>query len=79
MPISVNGQKYLRTLDRAGLAAAARLRPSESERMEIEGVLGQYLRTVAERDLTSLTVLRSLQRGAEAGAETLASPVIASD
>jgi DNA repair protein RecO (recombination protein O) len=79
MPISVNGQKYLRTLDRAGLAAAARLRPSESERMEIEGVLGQYLRTVAERDLASLTVLRSLQRGAEAGAETLASPVIASD
>jgi DNA repair protein RecO (recombination protein O) len=60
MPISVNGQKYLRTLDRAGLAAAARLRPSESERMEIEGVLAHYLRTVAERDLASLTVLRSL-------------------
>lgn len=60
VPISVNAQKYLRTLDRAGLASAVRLRPSEGERMEVEGVFATYLRMVAERDLTSLAVLRSL-------------------
>ena len=62
MALSVNAQKYLRTLDRSGLATAARLRPSEGERMEVEAVLAQYLRSIAERDLSSLTVLRSLTR-----------------
>ncbi|MBA2277363.1 MAG: DNA repair protein RecO [Chloroflexia bacterium] len=65
MPLSVNAQKYLRTLDRAGLSTAARLRPSEQERVEVESVLGTYLRTVAERDLSSLTILRSLTAGTD--------------
>lgn len=60
LALSVNAQKYLRVLDRSGLAAAARLRPSERERMEIEQTLKQHFRVVAERDFTSLAVLQHL-------------------
>lgn len=60
LTLSVNGQKYLRVLDRSGLAAAVRLRPSERERTEIEQTLKQHIRTVAERDFTSLAVLQHL-------------------
>lgn len=60
LPVSVNAQKYLRVLDRSGLAAAVRLRPSERERMEVEQALKQHIRTVAERDFTSLAVLQHL-------------------
>lgn len=60
LALSVNGQKYLRVLDRNGLAAAVRLRPSERERMEIEQTLKQHIRTIAERDFTSLAVLQHL-------------------
>jgi len=62
MPLSVNTQKYLRLLEREGLAAAARVKPDIGERMEIQQVTGHYVRHVAEREFHSLRVLQSLQQ-----------------
>ena len=59
--LSVNAQKYLRTLDRRGLASAARLPADERLRDELEGVLGDYIRQVAERDLSSLKIWRAMR------------------
>lgn len=59
--LSVNAQKYLRLLEREGLAAAARVRPSHQERMEIQSVTSHYLRYIAEREFHSLRVLQTLQ------------------
>jgi DNA repair protein RecO (recombination protein O) len=61
IPLSVNAQKYLRLLEREGLAAAARVRPSQAERIEIQQVTSHYLRHVAEREFHSLKVLQTLQ------------------
>ena len=61
--LSVNAQKYLRTLDRNGLAAAAKLPADGGLRAEVEGMLGDFLRHFAERDLASLRVWRSLRDG----------------
>ncbi len=58
IPLSVNAQKYLRMLQREGLAAVARLAPSPQERAEIQRVTESYARYVADRDLRSL---RSMQ------------------
>ena len=66
-PVSVNAQKFLRTLDRSGLAAAARLRVDDSVRGELEATLGAYLRHLAERDLASLSVWHALREGAPQG------------
>ncbi|MDQ3412872.1 MAG: DNA repair protein RecO [Chloroflexota bacterium] len=60
-PLSVNAQKYLRTLDRQGLATAARLPLDAALRIELEGALGDYLRHYTERDLTSLRIWHTLQ------------------
>jgi DNA repair protein RecO (recombination protein O) len=62
--LSVNAQKYLRTLDRSGLTGAIALRLDESLAAEIEGALAAYIRHVAERDLSSLRVWRALQEPA---------------
>ncbi|MGH2531603.1 MAG: DNA repair protein RecO [Thermomicrobiales bacterium] len=59
--LSINAQKYLRTLDRQGLAAAVRLRLDRSLRQELEDALGSYLRHVTERELTSLRIWHQLQ------------------
>jgi DNA repair protein RecO (recombination protein O) len=59
--VSVEAQKYLRVLARNGLSAAVRLRIDPPLRAELEGLLGAYLRHVAERDLGSLRILRELQ------------------
>lgn len=64
--LSVNAQKYLRTLDRQGLAAAARLPLDDSLRFELEGALGDYLRHFTERDLSSLRIWRALRDGSPA-------------
>lgn len=58
--LSVNAQKYLRIMQREGLAAVARLNPSKAERAEIEHVTETYIRFVADRDIRSLRTLRSL-------------------
>lgn len=63
IPLSVNAQKYLRALDRQGLAAVVRLRLDERLRAELEGALGAYLRHLAERDLVSLRVWHTLKAG----------------
>jgi hypothetical protein len=64
--LSVNAQKYLRTLDRAGLSGAIAIRLDPSLAAEVEGALAAYIRHVAERDLASLRVWRSLQETAPA-------------
>ncbi len=58
--VSVDAQKYLRALDRGGLSATIRITIDHPLREELEGVLGAYLRHIAERDLGSLRVLREL-------------------
>lgn len=62
--LSINAQKYLRTLDRTGLAAAVRLPVDAQLRAELEGALGAYLRHVAERDFHSLRVWHEMTDGA---------------
>lgn len=59
-PLSINTQKYLRLMQREGLAAIARLNPSPAERAEIEHVTETYVRFVADRDVRSLRTLRTL-------------------
>ena len=63
-PLSVNAQKYLRTLERQGLAAAARFRIEAGLRAELEAALGGYLRHLVERELVSLKVWHTLRDGA---------------
>ncbi len=62
-PMSVNAQKYLRIMQREGLAAVARLNPTPAERAEIEHVTENYVRFVADKDVRSLRTLRSLLQG----------------
>lgn len=64
--LSVNAQKYLRTLDRTGLAGAVALRLDQSLAAEIEGALSAYIRHLTERDLSSLRVWRALLEPAPA-------------
>ena len=59
--LSINAQKYLRTLDRHGLAAAARLPLDLGLRAELEGVMSDHLRHLAERELASLKVWHALR------------------
>ena len=47
--LSVNAQKFLRTLDRHGLAAAVKLPLDVTISAELEGLLGGLLRHYAER------------------------------
>jgi DNA repair protein RecO (recombination protein O) len=61
MPLSVNAQKYLRTIDREGLATIVRLRVADQERMEVERALGNSVKYVAERDFGSLKVMDMLR------------------
>jgi DNA repair protein RecO (recombination protein O) len=61
--VSVDAQKYLRVLDRGGLGATVRIEIATPLREELEGVLGAYLRHMAERDLASLRVWRELRGG----------------
>lgn len=62
-PISVNAQKYLRTMERTGLGGLVKLNLSLPERVEVERALGDYIRYVAERDFGSLRVMSSMQPG----------------
>jgi DNA repair protein RecO (recombination protein O) len=60
---SVEAQKYLRALERGGLSATVRIDVREPLRAELEGIIGAYLRHVAERDLGSLRVWHELSEG----------------
>jgi DNA repair protein RecO (recombination protein O) len=59
--LSVNAQKYLRTLARSGLGAVVKLDPDTSERQQINQAMMAYLHHVGERDFTSLRVLSAMQ------------------
>jgi DNA repair protein RecO (recombination protein O) len=59
--VSVDAQKYLRALDRGGLSATVRIRIDESLRAELEGLLADYLRQIAERELGSLRVWHEMR------------------
>jgi len=59
--LSVNAQKYIRTLDRNGLSAAAKLTIPPELRAEVEAFTSAYLRHLAERDLHSLRVWHAVE------------------
>lgn len=59
--LSVGAQKYLRLLDRGGLEQTVRRDIGEDLRRELELAMVAYARFHAEHDLTSLTVLHSLE------------------
>ena len=58
--LSVNAQKYVRTLARNGLAGVIRLEPDASVRREVSGALHAYLRQSSDRDFASLRVLGTM-------------------
>ena len=60
--VSLDAQKVLRLFDRQGIAAVARVKIASMLRGEIEGVLGDYLRHLTERELGSMKVLRAIQQ-----------------
>ena len=64
--LSVNAQKYLRTLDRHGLASAVRLPVDDALRSELETAMNDYVRHFTERDLASLRIWRALRDASHA-------------
>jgi DNA repair protein RecO (recombination protein O) len=67
VPMSVNAQKYVRTMHRSGPAPLVRISLGERERGEIETALVNYLRYVSERDLSSPRVIASMRRATAQG------------
>jgi DNA repair protein RecO (recombination protein O) len=61
--VGLNGQKLMRTLDRAGLAEAVTLRFDDQTRAEVERSLGSFIRNLLDRELASPRVVRSIQEG----------------
>lgn len=61
IPVSINAQKYLRILERDGLSAAVRVKPSLEEKQEIQYLTASYIRHVAEREFQSLRVINDFQ------------------
>lgn len=61
--VTIDTQKYLRAAERSGLAAIVGLQLDSSLQGEIERLLADYLRHIAERDLGSLRVWRELGGG----------------
>jgi DNA repair protein RecO (recombination protein O) len=59
--LSVNAQKYLRTMQREGLGRVLALRLDEASRQQVQRALSEYLQHVAERPIPSLAVLHALQ------------------
>lgn len=60
-PISVNALKLLRLLAREDARTVAKLRYSGALATEIEALLRRSIRQIADREITSLAVLRSMQ------------------
>ena len=59
--LSVNAQKYLRTMQRDGLGRLLTLKLDEASRQQVERALTDYVQHVAERPISSLAVLHALQ------------------
>lgn len=62
--MSVNAQKILRSLDRNGMSEIRRIGLDPTLANEIEAILSIYVRSIAERDFTSLEVLREIRETA---------------
>lgn len=62
--MSVNAQKILRSLDRNGMSEVRRITVEPALAAEIEGSLALYIRSIAERDFSSLRVLREIRETA---------------
>ena len=62
-PLSVNGLKLLRLLAREDARTVAKIRFSDALATEIEALLRKSIRQIADREITSLTVLKSMQVG----------------
>ncbi len=60
VPLSINAQKYLRTMDREGLRRTLALKLDDTSRSQVQHALTSYLQHLAERPFASLTVLRSM-------------------
>lgn len=60
-PLSVNAQKYLRTMQREGLRRTLSLSLDPDSRLQVQQALTGYLQHLAERPLGSLAVLHALQ------------------
>ncbi len=61
IPLSVNAQKYLRTMQREGLRRILTLRLDPDSQMQVQRALAEYLQHLAERSFSSLAVLHALQ------------------
>jgi DNA repair protein RecO (recombination protein O) len=59
--LSVNAQKYLRTLERSGMSATVRLELDPATATEIERALAGFARHHAERESRSLGVIKSIR------------------
>lgn len=62
--MSVNAQKILRSLDRNGMGEIRKVSVQPALASEIEAILSLYIRSVAERELSSLKVLREIREAA---------------
>lgn len=62
--LSVNAQKILRSLDRNGMNEVRRIQVDPGLASEIEAALALYIRSIAERDFSSLRVLREIRETA---------------
>jgi DNA repair protein RecO (recombination protein O) len=62
--MSVNVQKILRSLDRNGMGEIQRISVDPILAAEIEATLALYMRSIAERDFSSLRVLREIRETA---------------
>jgi DNA repair protein RecO (recombination protein O) len=61
IPLSVNAQKYLRTMQREGLRRILALRLDPEAKSQVQRALTEYIQHVAERPFSSLAVLHALQ------------------
>ena len=61
VPLSVNAQKYLRTMQREGLRRVLGLKLDHESRVQVQRALMEYLQHLSERPLNSLAVLQSMQ------------------
>lgn len=59
--LSINAQKYIRLLDRSGLAGAVALSLDPGTASEVERALSAYARHHAERESRSLGVIKSIR------------------
>jgi DNA repair protein RecO (recombination protein O) len=62
--LSVNAQKILRSLDRNGMSELRRISVEPILASEIEGALSIYIQSIAEREFSSLRVLREIREAA---------------